>query len=123
MELTTNGRNNIPGQYTRGDMLGNELFFTERYEEAVASLDKALAIHPNNAMTWNVRGLALSKLNRHADALASCDKAIAIDPNLAMAWNSRGIALDKLGRHSESVDSFDKEKSIKSLNSKKGFQH
>jgi Tfp pilus assembly protein PilF len=100
-------RNKMSGQYTRWNMLGNEQFFTERYEEAVASLNKALAIHPNNTMAWDVRGLALSNLNRHAEAVDSYDEALNIDPDDAMVWTNRGIALIELGQYKEAVESFD----------------
>jgi tetratricopeptide (TPR) repeat protein len=47
-----------------------------RYEEALASFDKAIELDPNDAWAWSLRGMALVSLGRYEEALASFDKAI-----------------------------------------------
>ena len=54
---------------------GNALWQLKRFEEALASFDKALAIKPDFAEAPNNRGNALLELKRAGEALASYDKA------------------------------------------------
>lgn len=83
------------------------LFRTKRYEEAVASFDKALELKPDNYLAWCLRGIALAMLDRHSEAIASSDKALALKPDYHEAWFFRGISLGILGCYSEAVASFD----------------
>jgi tetratricopeptide (TPR) repeat protein len=50
---------------------GLALYALGRLEEAVASYDRALALHPGDAATLVNRGLALAGLRRPAEALPS----------------------------------------------------
>lgn len=75
---------------------------------ALESFDKAIAINPDLATTWNYRGNALLSLDRYTEAIDSFDKAIAIKPDYASPWYNRGNALMELGRYAEAVLSFTK---------------
>ena len=88
--------------------LGYSFGHINRFEEALASFDKAVAIKPDNSSLWNDRGLALGQLGRHEEALASFDKVLLLQPEDADAWNNRGAPLSKLGRHEEALESVDK---------------
>jgi len=88
--------------------MGIILYSLERYEEAIASYDKAVAINPNDDWAWVFRGIMLGGLERYEEAIASYDKAIAINPNHDEAWNNRGNALGELGRYEEAIASYDK---------------
>ena len=57
---------------------GNQLFDLQKYEEAIASYDKAIAIKPDYHEAWYNRGFALGRLKKYEEAIASYDKAIAI---------------------------------------------
>ena len=87
---------------------GNDLYNSQRYEEAIASYDKALEIKPDDHEAWNNRGIALRKLERYSEAIASYDKALEIKPDKHGAWYNRGYALDELQRYSEAIASYDK---------------
>jgi adenylate cyclase len=81
--------------------------FTERPQEAIALLDRALAIDPAFALAhaskgqtkaWmliNGFGPAVSEPKALRDleqsAIADADRALAIDPNLGAAWYTRGL--------------------------------
>ena len=84
------------------------LGWLKRYEEAIASYDKALEIKPDFQEAWNNRGSALGKLGRYEEAIASYNKALEIKPDYHEAWNFRGSALGNLGRYEEAIASFDK---------------
>ncbi len=61
-----------------------------RFEEALASYDRALALKlARCGETWSNRGNALLALARFDDALASYDRAIALDPDHADAHHNR----------------------------------
>ena len=53
----------------------------KRFEDALASYDKAIALKPDYAEAYNNRGNALKDLKRFEEALASYDKAIALKPD------------------------------------------
>ena len=90
--------------YNQGDALAKE----GRYEEALASFDKALAIQPDYHAAWVFRAVVLTQLGRYSVALASCEKALAIQPNDKQAWIVRGAALSYLGYYKQAYASYDK---------------
>jgi tetratricopeptide (TPR) repeat protein len=88
--------------------IGNDLSVSERYEEAIASYDKAVEIKPDYSDAWINRGNALAVLKRYEEASASYDKAIQFKPDDSEAWYNRGVALDDLKRYEEALASYDK---------------
>ena len=95
--------------YLRGITLGQ----LGRYEDAVASSDRAIAIKPDHDSAWYLRGITLGQLGRYEDAVASSDRAIAIKPDHDSPWYNRGNALVNLGRYEDAVASSDKAIAIK----------
>jgi tetratricopeptide (TPR) repeat protein len=87
---------------------GNELIGLGRYEDAIASYDRAIKINPDLHEAWSNRGVALVNLGRYEKAIASYDRAIKIKPDLHETWYNRGVALGNLGRYEEAIDSFDR---------------
>jgi tetratricopeptide (TPR) repeat protein len=65
----------------------------EQWEEALASYEQALALHPAFAAVYFNRGNALQSLQRMDEALASYNQAIAIQPDYHDAWLNRGNLL------------------------------
>jgi len=80
---------------------------------AMALIDRAIALNPNDASYFSNRGLALHDLKRFEDALASFDHALAIKPDYAEALYNRGRALQALQRLPEALDSYDRVLAIK----------
>src|SRR5258706_6478487 len=79
----------------------------KRFDDALASYDRALAIKPD-VEAFNNRGNTLQDLQRFDDALASYDRALAIKPDHAEVLNNRGVALNQLERFDEAIASFDR---------------
>ena len=86
---------------------GLALMDLNRFEDAVASFDRVLAM-VDDVETYNNRGAALQRLNRLGEALASYDCALKLDPGLAEAHCNRGIALRYLNRLDEALASSDR---------------
>lgn len=86
----------------------------ERFEDALASYDRAIALMPHYAAAHYNRGNVLQDLKRFEEALESYDRAIAIKPDHAEAHFSRGNALHELGRFMEALASHDRAIAVRS---------
>jgi Tfp pilus assembly protein PilF len=79
-----------------------------RFEEALASHDRALALRPDYAEARYNRGNALHKLRRFEEALADYEHAVALRPDYVEALDNRGVALHDLRRFEEALESYDR---------------
>jgi tetratricopeptide (TPR) repeat protein len=79
-----------------------------RFDEALASYDRALALRPDHAEALCNRGATLHELKRFDEALASYDRALALRPNFAEALCNRGTTLHALRRFDEALASHDR---------------
>jgi Flp pilus assembly protein TadD len=78
-----------------------------RADEALASLDRALELEPNNADAWYQRGLILGMAHgrapgkaefmdgRHEQAVVAFDRVIALQPDHYDAWYCKAYVLYK----------------------------
>lgn len=64
-------------QFFRGFTLGK----LDRYEEAIAAYEAAIAINPDKHEAFYNKGVALSALGRKEEAIAAYDAALAIVPH------------------------------------------
>lgn len=87
---------------------GAILQMMKRYDEALASYDKAIALKPDYPNAWFNRGGTLKQLNRFEEALASYDQAIALSTSHAEAHNNRGVLLQQMRRFDEAIASYDR---------------
>ncbi len=73
---------------------GNTLKELKRYDDALASYDRALALEPGFAGAHHNRGVTLQELKRYDDALASYERASALRPDFVEAhWNESLVRL------------------------------
>jgi tetratricopeptide (TPR) repeat protein len=79
-----------------------------RFDEALTSYDRALAVQRNHAGVLCNRGATLHELRRFDEALASYDQALAMRPDDAEALFNRGITLQELNRFEEALASYDR---------------
>lgn len=80
----------------------------DRYQEALASFDKALALRPDYAAALNNSGICYRSLGEPAKARESYRKAIAADPKYPNAYSSLGTLLLLEGEFQESIDHFER---------------
>src|SRR5215470_15198335 len=91
-------------------LLGMAFSSAGRYQEALKSLDRAIALGSTDA--YGSRADALVALGRLAEAVESFDRALAHDPDSVADWCNRGAALIDLGRASEAAESFARERAL-----------
>ena len=82
---------------------GQRLYFSDREEEALVELDRALAHDARNAHAWASRGETHRWLGHHEQAVADLTAALDIDPTLAWALGSRGQAHQQAGRYDQAA--------------------
>ena len=85
--------------------VGNGLFDSGQFEEALTSYDKAIEIKPNFYEAWRNRGVILANLGYHQETIAAFNKAVEILPDYHEAWYDQGIALGCLGHYKEALTS------------------
>ena len=87
---------------------GIALHALKRYDEALASYDRAIAARPDFVEALTNRGNTLQELRRPDEALASFDRAVAVRPDHVEAYYNRANTLLALKRFDEALTSFDR---------------
>ncbi|MEB3292169.1 MAG: tetratricopeptide repeat-containing serine protease family protein [Synechococcales bacterium] len=85
----------------------NTLYRLGRLPEALAALDRALALDFSAAPLWYAQGTLLHSLGRAQEAINSFDRASQLQPQLSRAWQGKAIALLSLNRPVEAVGALD----------------
>ena len=86
-----------------------ELYKTQRYDEAISSLNETIKICPYSADAWYDRGYIEFKLKRYNESLDDFSKAIELDPKDpkdAEYWMFKGIVLLELKRYNDALSAF-----------------
>ncbi len=65
---------------------------TEKYDDALTTLDKAITADPNTAALYNSKGNVFLRLGKLEDAITQYHKAIELDAKYAVAHNNLGKA-------------------------------
>jgi tetratricopeptide (TPR) repeat protein len=86
--------------------LGNTFVKMRRYDEAIASFSRALALCPDYAEAHNNLGYVYRELGRQPEAEAACRLSLQFDPACAEAHNNLGVILGKLGQAREAEASY-----------------
>lgn len=81
---------------------GEALWYLNRYEEALESVERAIALSERDFTFHALRGQMLQELQRHEEAIAAYDRAIAINPH-SWVYNNRGVARAYLGNYQEAI--------------------
>ncbi|WP_376796794.1 tetratricopeptide repeat protein [Thermogemmatispora sp.] len=96
-----------------GRGLAAALFFrgrVHRYrgaaEEALADLERAIALDEGNVWAFVERGRLLRRLGRYEEALADLSRVLDLNPLDARSLASRGQVLTRLGRYEEALRDF-----------------
>ena len=74
-----------------------------RFDEALACLDRVVALEPRDPNAWVEKGRSLTRSGRREEALDCFDRAIAINPWHLAALYEKGVCLLFLGRFEEAA--------------------
>ncbi|MDF0592423.1 tetratricopeptide repeat protein [Methanotrichaceae archaeon M04Ac] len=69
-----------------------------RYMEAIASLDRAVAIDPTDTTAWMGRGFVFWRLEMWPEALASFERAIATSPKDGYPRYCRAVTAEEMAK-------------------------
>ena len=89
---------------------GTVLCFHGKYDEAIASYDKAIDLEPNNARAWSKKALASSYLGvgNEEDVIRCANKVVELSPSDADIWIDVGIALCTEAEDEKAIDILNK---------------
>ena len=87
---------------------GNKLLKSQKYEEALAAYDQAIAIKPDYYEARYYRSYVLYRLQRYEDAIASYEQLLQINPHDANSWYYKGLILGNLQRYEEAIAAYDR---------------
>ncbi len=88
----------------------------QRWDEAAAAYEKALATSPKPALVHNNRGMSLVAQARYEAAAAEFSRALELDPSLEVARTNLRLALAYQGRYAEALTGVDREDLPPTLN-------
>jgi TolB-like protein len=94
---------------------GFALLYLHRFRQAEISLDRAVALNPNDPFILTIRAILLNYTNRPEEALGELDEAQRRDP-FAVGWygDFRGIMLTTAGRYREATACYAKMETVTS---------
>src|SRR5215831_577275 len=84
-----------------------------RSNDALATYERVLSVHTDDAVVWNNRGVMLQARKRFDEALASYERAIALKPDFADALYNRGLTLQAATRFQDALGSYDHALSVR----------
>src|SRR5262249_43661383 len=76
--------------------------------ETLHCLDRAIQLHPNNAVTWSNKGHVLANLDRFEEALRCYDLAVELDPSNAELWYNKANTLSELEQPEDALVCYDR---------------
>src|SRR6185436_4431434 len=98
----TLGANDAEAHVTLGDLYNA----STRYEDALASYERALKLRPNHPKAVLGTAVALANLGRNADAEQMFRQALALRPDDGAVFMRFGSFLYRKGRHQEAADHY-----------------
>jgi tetratricopeptide (TPR) repeat protein len=85
---------------------GRHFFNANRFPEALAALEEAIAADPEFVRAYTAKANTLAMLGRAEEAIAICDEIIAKSPAFALAYTTKASALHRAGRSAEAAENY-----------------
>ena len=82
---------------------GNRLWRLGRFKDAVAALDRAIALKPNFYQAFFVKGMALSAQDQFSQAIAAFDSATRLEPRFYEAWRMKAQMLEAMKQYPQAL--------------------
>ena len=86
---------------------GNALDSSGDYVGAIGSYDRAIQLHPSDAIAYYNRGVTRENHGNYRDALPDFDAALRLNPRYESAFEARAIAESDLGDYQHSLADHD----------------
>lgn len=77
-------------------------------EKAIACIEKAIGINPNNAIFYYNKGIILAQMGNMVESFACYNEAVKLNPKFENALCNIGTLFLEWGRYDESISYFDK---------------
>jgi tetratricopeptide (TPR) repeat protein len=103
-----------PNDERAQNLLGNQYFGTQEYEEAIKQYDKALKINPKFSQPYNQLGYAHRFMGNYDEAEKAFKVYIKLIPDDPNPYDSYAELLMKMGRYDESIQNYQKALAINS---------
>ena len=85
---------------------GNFLMMHEEIDRAIENYSHVIALNPNNAATYNNRGVAYGKKGGFDRAFEDYTKAIQLNPDFVKAYDNRGVAYGEKGEYEYAIEDY-----------------
>jgi tetratricopeptide (TPR) repeat protein len=95
---------------------GIELMKKEKYEKAIKTFEKALAIDQKFAFAYDNIGLCYRKLGNFDKAIESYQKSIELDPDGLFPWQNMAVAYQYKKDYNKAVECYERLKEIDDSN-------
>jgi tetratricopeptide (TPR) repeat protein len=82
---------------------GMSLMAHQNWNALITTTSEGLALYPDDAELWCLKGYALRKTGYYAEAVDNVTRGIALDPK-PVRYANRGFALLALGRYDDALD-------------------
>lgn len=93
--------------------IGEAYFYNKRYDEAIASFNRAVSLNEKNKQAYYYLGKSFFANNETAKAISAFGQAIKIDPAYAGAYYDLGWAYYKYKQYEEAIVNFKKTEELK----------
>ncbi|MEB3226388.1 MAG: tetratricopeptide repeat protein [Synechococcus sp.] len=87
---------------------GNTRAGLSQFDAALADLDEAIRLAPDQVEPYFNRGAILEQQQRFTKAIADYNRAIELDPQEAIAYHNRGNAYSSLGNWEQALQDYQK---------------
>ncbi|KAG5648245.1 hypothetical protein DXG03_006203 [Asterophora parasitica] len=87
---------------------GNTLMSSRKYDEAIESYNKAVALDPTNPVYYSNRAAAYSSKGDHLAAVGDAEQALSVDPAFVKAYHRLGHAQYSLGDFEAAANAFER---------------
>jgi len=95
----------VTGAYQQAFQQANEMIQAGQYQLALSQLDAILEVHPADAKTHFLRGVALKQLGQHDNAISIFRRLIASTDAIAAIHQELGHTLFAVGQIDNAIDS------------------
>ncbi|MEU6631317.1 tetratricopeptide repeat protein [Streptomyces parvus] len=104
--LLSHGGLSADGRSWASTYRGNHLYLCDREEEALAELDRAIALNARNATAWSHRGEVHYWLGHFDQAVADLTTALELEPSHARTLTLRGETHYHADRYEQAIADF-----------------